>query len=98
MRKMLMALAGGALVVTLAAPAGASMASSPNGGPAPIQARHGGGEDRDGHFDDHRGSDRRDRNHGDWDHRDDHFRDGRHCHGYYEHDNRRAWNDCHGRR
>jgi hypothetical protein len=38
MRKMLIALAGGALVVTLAAPAGASTAEPQRGGPAQIQA------------------------------------------------------------
>jgi hypothetical protein len=43
MRKMLMVLAGGALVVALAVPAGASVTASPRGGSAPIPAAHGDG-------------------------------------------------------
>jgi len=43
MRKMLIALAGGALVVALASPAGASTAQPQHGGFAHVPAAHGGG-------------------------------------------------------
>ena len=55
MRKMLIALAGGALVVTLAVPAGASVAAPQRGGPGPIPAAHGGGGGS--HFGGDRGGD-----------------------------------------
>jgi opacity protein-like surface antigen len=60
MRKMLIALAGSALVVTLAVPAGASMIEPQRGGPGMAHAGHGGGGgyhfgdgDRRGRFGDH---------------------------------------------
>jgi hypothetical protein len=86
MRKMLIALAGGALVVTMALPAGAAVTAPARGGSAPIPVAHGGGGGS--HFGGGWGGD-----HGGWggDHggrggghggRGDHGYPGRGDHGY----------------
>jgi hypothetical protein len=88
MRKMLMALAGGALVVALATPAGASATVPQRGGSGHAPGVHYGNGGHWGPGGDHRGrGDRGDRNgrgdegHGnrdDGDHRDGDHRDGDH--------------------